>query len=113
MESNGAFGSQGGLSGLQQDFAESYRHLFPAGKVVRRADSRRRILCQLALYIWHAMSGKPPRLPRQRDLHFSLFMKLRNLEVEIVGENDCPTVCPTLSISQFRLNCHLSQILDH
>lgn len=74
------------------DTPESYYKLFPVGKVVRRADTLGRTPCQLAMYIWHVMFGEPLRLPRrQRDQNLPLFMKLVNIEVEALGEEDVLT----------------------
>jgi len=71
------------------DTPESYYKLFPVGKVVRHGDTLGRTPCQLAMYIWHAMFGEPLQLPRrQRDPNLPLFMKLVNIEVEALDEED-------------------------
>merc|ERR1711920_954432 len=72
---------------------ESYYKLFPVGKVVRPGDATGRTPCQLAMYIWHVMFGEPLQLPRrQHDVTLPLFMKIVNIELELlseeVGDND-------------------------
>lgn len=67
--------------------AQSYYDLFPAGKVVRPSDALGRTPCQLAMYIWHVMFGEPLALPRrQRDPSLPFFMKLFNIEVEVLND---------------------------
>lgn len=66
---------------------QSYYNLFPTGKVVRGADTLGRTPCQLAMYIWHVVFGEEPRLPRrQNDPRVPLFMKMSNIEVEVLTE---------------------------
>ena len=68
---------------------KSYQGLFPAGRVVMKRDILGRTPCQLAMYIWHAMFGEPLRLPRrQRDRKVPLFMKLHNIEVEALDDEE-------------------------
>ncbi|CAK9052458.1 unnamed protein product [Durusdinium trenchii] len=67
--------------------AESYHRLFPVGRVVLGPDVLGRTPGQLAMYIWHVMFGEPLKLPRrQRDLRLPLFMKIQNVEVELLEE---------------------------
>lgn len=68
---------------------ESYHKLFPVGRVVRKQDAMGRTPCQLAMYIWHAMFGEPLRLPRrQQDVNMPLFMRLQNIEVEALEDEE-------------------------
>lgn len=69
--------------------AESYHRLFPVGRVVWEKDVLGRTPGQLAMYIWHAMFGEPLKLPRrQRDPRLPLFIKMLNIEVEALGEEE-------------------------
>lgn len=69
--------------------AESYHRLFPVGRVVSEKDVLGRTPGQLAMYIWHAMFGEALKLPRrQRDPRLPLFIKLLNVEVEALGEEE-------------------------